>query len=171
MHEPQWNNAHPPHIQGGVRLIRRPTPKVHLLSSYTDDICGLISPKAKDVFKLPVLSPNGHPEPFYRVIISNHVHEELEKTYMIKDDPVHEKRRHMVWFGIDLTDFGAIDTPERFFQLLETALASEKIVYGCRCMDISGIGTSQKKENGHSELEKGMRASLGSFGSEEICNL
>lgn len=47
---------------------------------------------------------------------------------MIKDDPVHEKRCYQAWFGIDLSDFGAIDTPERFFQSLETALASEKIV-------------------------------------------
>lgn len=128
MPEPEWNNALPPHIQDGIRLVQRPTSRVHLLSSYTDDVCGLMSPKAKDVSELPVLSPNGHIEPFYKVLISSRVHEELERVYMIKDDPVHEKRRYMVWFGIDLTDFGAIDTPERFFQLLEMALASEKIV-------------------------------------------
>ncbi|KAJ5405197.1 hypothetical protein N7465_006481 [Penicillium sp. CMV-2018d] len=130
MPEPEWEFARPPPIHDpfGVLLPPRPTPKVHLLSSYTDDACGLISPKADDVIELPVLSPNGHTEPSYKVLISRMVHKELEKIYMIEDDPVHEKRRYLAWFGIDLTDFGAIDTPERFFQLLETALATEKII-------------------------------------------
>lgn len=104
-----------------------PTPGIHLLSSY-DDVCGLTSPKAKYVMKLPVLYPFGGINEEYKVIISRRLHDELGKTYMIEHNPVHEKRRYVAWFGFDLDDFGKIFDGETFFHMLEIALSSEKFI-------------------------------------------
>ncbi|OQD95891.1 hypothetical protein PENSOL_c018G11203 [Penicillium solitum] len=67
MSEPEWDNALPPaaHDPYGVPLLR-PTPNL-----------------GRDVIELPVLSPNGLPEPHYKVIISRRVHEELESLFYV----------------------------------------------------------------------------------------
>lgn len=56
------------------------------------------------------------------------MHEEFQTQYMIKHDPIHYERRYRVWFGIDLDRFGPIDTPARFFQVLEMSLSSGRVV-------------------------------------------
>ncbi|KAJ5513337.1 hypothetical protein N7463_002889 [Penicillium fimorum] len=136
MSQPQWANARPPR-SGDFRCDQwiLPVPeltveetKFHLLSSHTDDARELRSSKRNDAIELPVLSPNGPPHPRYKVLIARCVHEELETVYMIKHDPVHYQRRYLVWVGIDLDGFGSIDTPEKFFQVLDLALTSGKIV-------------------------------------------
>lgn len=129
MSEPQWFNVGPLHV-GSHGIIPLPirTPKVHLLSSYFDDAHDLLSSKAKDAIELPVLTPDGPIDPFYKVVIPRRVHEELENIYMIKHDPVHEERRYTIWIGFDLDRFGPIKTPARFFQALDMALLSEKVI-------------------------------------------
>ncbi|KAJ5383704.1 hypothetical protein N7517_001615 [Penicillium concentricum] len=136
MPEPQWSNACPPR-RGDFRCDKwiLPVPeltveesKYHLLSSHSDNARGLRSSKRNDPIELPVLSPNSLAHPHYKVLISRRAHEELETVYMIRHDPVHYQRRYLVWFGIDLDGFGSIDTPEKFFQVLDLALASKKII-------------------------------------------
>ncbi|KAJ5256321.1 hypothetical protein N7505_011472 [Penicillium chrysogenum] len=102
--------------------------KFHLLSQYSDDTDSLTSSKCKDPFELPVLSPDSPVNQGYQVIVSRWVHEELETMYMIKHDPIHHERRYTVWFGINLDRFGPIDTPSKFFQVLEKSLLSGHVL-------------------------------------------
>ncbi|KAJ5796229.1 uncharacterized protein N7518_004769 [Penicillium psychrosexuale] len=136
MPEPQWSNAQIP--KGFPRdwlkthdSYTAPMPevhKIHVLSSYSDDIDGLKSSKTEDPIELPVLSPNGPVNEKYKVALSTFLHEEFQTNYMIKDDPLHYERRYVVWLGIDLDRFGLIDTPASFFRVLEMSLLSEHII-------------------------------------------
>lgn len=96
--------------------------KIHLLSSYSDDIDELTSSKCEEPIILPVLSPQGPVNASYKVVLSTYVHEEFQTSYLIKDDPDHYKCRYVVWVGIDLDKFGPISTPAGFFQVLEKSL-------------------------------------------------